>query len=175
MVTKVLFVCLGNICRSKAAQGIMTSLIERNRLGNKMVCDSAGIIDANVGAPPDSRMKHHAGARGVELFGVARQFDPATDFDEFDYIVTMDEHNHAHIRALARFTPEYLSKLHEMVDFCRKIDAREVPDPYYGGEDGFEKVLDILEDACSGFLEHLSRKSVRYDHAAKLHLEPTKR
>lgn len=139
----------------------MISLIEGSQLEGRIICDSAGIIDANVGLPPDARMSRHAALRGIELFGVARQFDPATDFDEFDHIVTMDEENHAHIRALAHFTPEYLSKLHKMTDFCRKTNAREVPDPYYGGEDGFEEALDILEDACSGFLEYLPQVAVR--------------
>nr|VFK52254.1 MAG: protein-tyrosine phosphatase [Candidatus Kentron sp. TUN]VFK52453.1 MAG: protein-tyrosine phosphatase [Candidatus Kentron sp. TUN] len=160
MATKILFVCWGNICRSKAAQGIMTTIIERNDLGNRIVCDSAGVIDVNVGSPPDSRMQRHARQRGYALSGVARQFDSSIDFEEFDYIVTMDEENHADIRALSYLTPEYLSKLHKMVSFCRKTDAKEVPDPYYGGEDGFERVLDILEDACSGFLEDLMEEAI---------------
>nr|VFK09469.1 MAG: protein-tyrosine phosphatase [Candidatus Kentron sp. LPFa] len=135
----------------------MTSLLQRDHLENSIVCDSAGIIDANVGAPPNARMRRHAERRGYQLFGTARQFDPATDFEEFDYIVTMDEENHAGLRALARSNPKYLSKLHKMTEFCRQTHVKEVPDPYYGGECGFREALDILEDACSGFLQHLAR------------------
>nr|VFJ88050.1 MAG: protein tyrosine phosphatase [Candidatus Kentron sp. H]VFJ90019.1 MAG: protein tyrosine phosphatase [Candidatus Kentron sp. H] len=161
---KILFVCLGNICRSPAAEGIMNALVQqRASSGDKILCDSAGIGDWNItGDPPDPRMTRHARQRGYPLSGRARQFDPTGDFHEFDYIVTMDAKIDAHVRTLAP-DAEQASKIHPMADFCRKIAVKEVPDPYYGGADGFEEVLNILEDACSGLLAHLagSKKRVR--------------
>ncbi|NNJ85422.1 MAG: low molecular weight phosphotyrosine protein phosphatase [Gammaproteobacteria bacterium] len=157
MVRKILFVCLGNICRSPAAEGIMNTLIKQNRLGNNIACDSAGVTDWNVGSSPDSRMKYHAGQRGYRLSGSARQFNPTVDFHAFDYIITMDTKVDADIRALTPNADD-LSKVHPMTDFCREISANEVPDPYYGTTDGFERVLDILEDACAGLIEHVAKK-----------------
>nr|VFJ47284.1 MAG: protein tyrosine phosphatase [Candidatus Kentron sp. DK] len=162
MAKKILFVCLGNICRSPAAEGIMNALIEKNHRKGDMVCDSAGVTDWNVGSPPDARMTDHARRRGYRLAGAARQFDPATDFHRFDYIVTMDKKNLADVRALARNSEER-SRIHPMTEFCRKFLTEEVPDPYYGGENGFEMVLDILEDACAGLLKHPEKTASVHD------------
>nr|VFJ77514.1 MAG: protein-tyrosine phosphatase [Candidatus Kentron sp. FM]VFK20300.1 MAG: protein-tyrosine phosphatase [Candidatus Kentron sp. FM] len=154
---KILFVCLGNICRSPAAEEIMRSLAGQHHLAEKIICDSAGIIDLQVGLPPDSRMQYHARQRGYRLSGVARQFDPAVDFDRFDYIVTMDKMVESDIRSLTA-DAGHLSSIHAMADFCRTIHAREVPDPYRGTGDDFERALDILEDACLGFFEYITQR-----------------
>nr|VFJ64544.1 MAG: protein tyrosine phosphatase [Candidatus Kentron sp. FW] len=154
---KILFVCLGNICRSPAAEGIMKSLIAKHHPGSGIDCDSAGTTDYNIGSPPNATMKSHAQQRGYRLSGASRQFHPE-DFHRFDYIVTMDRSVDADIRSLTRDSRS-LAKIHNITDFCRAIDAREVPDPYHGPAAGFERALDILEDACLGLLKHLTRQS----------------
>ncbi len=150
----ILFVCLGNICRSPAAEGVMNHLLARKGLSKKYRVDSAGTAGWHVGELPDGRMRHAAGKRGYELTSRGRQFDPRRDFEKFDVIVAMDDENLREIRAK---DPEnrYGHKIFKMTDFCRKHQEMEVPDPYYGGQKGFEKVLDILEDACEGLLEWL--------------------
>lgn len=135
----------------------MRSLVEENHCDDTIACDSAGIIDANVGSAPNSTMKYHAGRRGYRLSGIARQLDPGTDFEGFDYIVTMDEMVDSQVRSLAP-NADYLSRVHGMTDFCRTMDEVAVPDPYYGTGDDFERVLDILEDACLGLFEQVIRR-----------------
>ncbi len=151
---KILFVCMGNICRSPAAEGIMTSLVKKNNLEKSIEVDSAGTIAYHEGEGADPRMKKHAANRGYDLTSVARKFNPEIDFEKFDYIVTMDDENYFNILAL---DPEskFIDKLHKMVEFSSEPDVTEVPDPYYGGSKGFETVLDILEDSCSNLLEKI--------------------
>src|SRR5690606_799835 len=148
---KVIFVCLGNICRSPSAEGIMKRIVQDNGLENEIFIDSAGTMGYHTGERADSRMIHHALRRGYDLTSVARKFDPRKDFQEFDYIVAMDNQNYNDLRS---FDPQgkYHHKIYRMVEFCRNVQVEEVPDPYYGGFDGFELVLDILEDACYGLL-----------------------
>ncbi len=157
MTTRLLFVCLGNICRSPSAENIMNHLIQQRQLGDQVVCDSAGTASYHVGSPPDRRMAQAAKAQGIELVGRARQFDPA-DFDCFDYILAMDRENYRDIVALAptgQHREQRRQKVRLMCDFCRSHPDQEVPDPYYGGPEGFNYVISLLQDACEGLLDHL--------------------
>ena len=147
---KILFVCLGNICRSPAAEGIMKKLTE----GLPVEVDSAGTAGYHIGDLPDARMRSHARTRGYILDSRARQFDETNDFEKFDYIITMDKSNLRDIQSLDRHR-KYRNKVSLMTDYAQTLHVSEVPDPYYGGPDGFEHVLDILEDACNGLLKNI--------------------
>jgi len=151
---KILFVCLGNICRSPAAEAVMTRLLKNNNLVDSVEVDSAGTIDYHEGEPADARMRVYAEKRGYNLNSIARKFNPDTDFEKFDYIITMDNNNFEEIKALD-LDNKFTSKIFRMTDFLKNYDEAEIPDPYYGGKEGFENVLDILEDAAAGLLEKL--------------------
>jgi protein-tyrosine phosphatase len=153
MSSKILFVCLGNICRSPAAENIMNHLVERAGLTGQVVSDSAGTSSYHIGSPPDRRMTAAATRRGIPMRGSARQFSH-TDFDQFDLILAMDRENYADIRALDP-SGKYAGKVRLMCEFCTHHSTQEVPDPYYGGTDGFDRVLDLLLDACEGLLKSL--------------------
>ncbi len=150
---KVLFVCLGNICRSPAAEEIMRKLVEDAGLEDSFVLDSAGLIDYHEGEPADGRMRAHAARRGYRLTHLSRpvKYD---DFFDFDVIVGMDDRNISKLRTMAPGLEEE-QKVVRMTDYCRLKVVDHVPDPYYGGASGFENVLDILEDACAGLLDAL--------------------
>ncbi|HEY6436215.1 MAG TPA: low molecular weight protein-tyrosine-phosphatase [Ignavibacteriaceae bacterium] len=148
---KILFVCMGNICRSPAAEGIAKKLIENKGLSESIEIDSAGTLDYHTGELPDSRMIKQAAKRGYKLDSTARQFNPKKDFNYFDYIVTMDDNNYSEITALD-LKNLYEDKVFKMVSFSKKQMVNEVPDPYYSGSQGFELVLDILEDSVEGLL-----------------------
>ncbi len=151
-VTKILFVCLGNICRSPAAQGVMQSLIDKQGLAQKFELDSCGFYGGHAGELPDKRMRVHAVRRGYELTHRSRTIRP-WDFDEADIIVAMDGHNYDDLMDAAP-SPEAQKKVVMMTDFCRLYVGHDiVPDPYYEGAEGFELVLDLLEDACAGLLD----------------------
>ncbi|MEN9387547.1 MAG: hypothetical protein RLZZ255_523 [Cyanobacteriota bacterium] len=156
---RLLFVCLGNICRSPAAEGVFLHLIAREGLEDRFVVDSAGTGGWHAGNPADRRMRAAAERRGIHLPSRARQIALA-DFTAFDRILTMDDDNLRNVRSLARELGERpgLARIEPMTSHCRLHQAREVPDPYYGGEQGFEQVLDLLEDACAGLLETLLRE-----------------
>ena len=134
---KILFVCLGNICRSSTAEGVMLHLIEE------------------AGELPDSRMRAHAARRGYQLVHRSRPVR-TEDFYNFDLIIGMDDRNIEDLKDKAP-SPEEWKKIHRMTEYCNRIPADHVPDPYYGGAEGFEYVLDILEDACSGLLISLTQ------------------
>jgi protein-tyrosine phosphatase len=151
---KILFVCLGNICRSPGAEAIFKSIISKEYLSDEITCDSAGTISAHAGEPADQRMQEHALRRGYKVDSIARKFNPRADFDEFDYIIAMDESVESDLQRLTR-SPEDSAKIYRMTDFCSSSKYSGVPDPYYGGSSGFEVVLDLLEDACEGLLEHV--------------------
>ena len=151
--TRVLFVCLGNICRSPAAEGLFLHELERRNLGDAFVVDSAGTGSWHVGKPADRRMIQAAEARGVVLPSRARQIT-AADLDSFDHILTMDRSNLEAVQRLAP-APTIRARIEPMTRYCRRFRSQDVPDPYYGGDDGFQAVLDLLEDACDGLLEHL--------------------
>jgi protein-tyrosine phosphatase len=153
---KILFVCMGNICRSPSAEAVFSGLVKKEGLEKEFVIDSAGTIAYHAGEPADKRMQAHAVKRGYNLTSISRQFDPATDFDSFDMIVAMDEENLQSLKTVARKQDD-LKKLCMMTDFSKNWNYREVPDPYYGGEEGFELVLDLLEDSCEGLLDELKK------------------
>lgn len=155
MKIKVLFVCLGNICRSPAAEGVLQLLVEERKLSHRFEIDSAGTYSGHRGQLPDPRMRRHASRRGYNLTHRAR---PITidDFEDFDIIVAMDESNRRTLMHLAA-SPEQQAKIVMMGDYIVKLRAHYdyVPDPYYEGAEGFELVLDLLEDACSNLLEEI--------------------
>ena len=155
---KILFVCLGNICRSSSAEGVMKHLLEESGLGNEFVVDSAGISSYHQGELPDSRMCAHAIRRGYELTHRSRSVR-TEDFYNFDLIIGMDDRNIDDLKDRAP-SPEEWKKIHLMTEYCTRFThADHVPDPYYGGAEGFEYVLDLLEDACAGLLERISQSN----------------
>jgi protein-tyrosine phosphatase len=156
---KILFVCLGNICRSPAAEAVFRRIVKEKGLEDRFEIDSAGTGDWHVGQLPDERMRKHGTKRGFDVCSIARTLDPAKDFD-FDYIIVMDKSNHKNVSDLAHRSGKDISKrLHYMCDFAPHQPHREVPDPYFGGDDGFTLVLDLLEKSCRGLLEHAMKSS----------------
>ena len=153
MPYKLLFVCLGNICRSPSAENIMNHLIEEADLSGKIICDSAGTSSYHIGSPPDRRMAASASRRGIKLRGKARQFQ-IWDLENFDLILAMDKENYHDILYLDP-AKKYKHKVRLMCEFAAYHQLEEVPDPYYGGREGFDKVIDLLLDACAGLLQHV--------------------
>lgn len=156
---KILFVCLGNICRSSSAEEIMRTLVRRAGMEKEIAVDSAGILSYHQGELPDPRMRAHAARRGYTLTHRSR---PVTtdDFYDFDLIIGMDDRNVDDLRERAPGVEEE-TKIRRMADYCVHKVVDYVPDPYYGGASGFENVLDILEDACAGLLEAIREGKVR--------------
>lgn len=153
---RLLFVCLGNICRSPTAEGVMRDLVAQEGLGDEIEMDSAGTGSWHVGSAPDARATAAAAGRGVTLAGLARQVAPE-DFEEFDLILAMDSSNLADLRALARSEEQA-----EKVRLLREFDPAsageadlDVPDPYYGGHDGFGRVFELVAAACEGLLSEI--------------------
>ncbi|HAG90699.1 MAG TPA: phosphotyrosine protein phosphatase [Bdellovibrionales bacterium] len=155
---KVLFVCLGNICRSPAAEGIFRKLIQNEELHTKVFHDSCGTGGWHEGEPPDGRMTAHARERGYDLSDFrARPFDPSKDFENFDLILTMDGSNFSNVKRMAK-SEDDLNKVRPFTSFCKIHDVTEVPDPYYKDELGFELVMDILEDGCEQLILHIKER-----------------
>jgi len=153
---RILFVCMGNICRSPTAEGVMRSLLEREGLDGRIELDSAGTGGWHAGAPPDERATDVARRRGIVLEGQARQVT-AGDLDRFDLVLAMDRENLRDLRALAA-GDEARAKLRLLREFDPRAVAAgdlDVPDPYYGGARGFEDVLDIVQAACAGLVDEL--------------------
>ena len=150
---RVLFVCMGNICRSPAAEIVCKKMLAESDLADRVELDSAGTIGYHAGKGPDPRMAATLKARGYPISGRARQVTPE-DLDDFDLILVADEENLADVRRLDR-DGSRSSKIKLLVEFCENHDAPRVPDPYYGGQRGFEEVADLVEDACSGLLGQL--------------------
>ena len=148
---QVLFVCMGNICRSPAGEGVLTKMVAEAGLADQIQIDSAGTLGMHAGNAPDSRMRAAASNRGYDLASRARQVTKA-DLDDFDLILVMDRDNERNVLKLAK-TDAQRERVRLFCTFCEKHLEREVPDPYYGGSQGFEYVLDLLEDGCSGVLE----------------------
>ena len=153
-VKRVLFVCLGNICRSPAAEGVFKKMVADRGLDGTLQADSAGTGDWHVGEPPDSRMREAALERGYELNGRGRQFT-RWDFEDFDLILAMDRDN---LRAIKSLDPsgKHVSKVRLFGDSVTSRSIRDVPDPYYGGPGGFEDVLDLIEEGCGNLVEELT-------------------
>ena len=155
---RVLFVCLGNICRSPTAEAVMTAMVKKAGISDKIFCDSAGTGAYHVGERADGRMRIHGKKRGYDLTSISRQFTGMSDFESFDYVLAMDEANYEDILNTDP-SGKYKHKLFRMVKFCTQHDVPGVPDPYYGGDQGFETVIDILEDSCQALLEQIKRDS----------------
>lgn len=150
---RLLFVCLGNICRSPTAEGVMRSIVLAEGLGGWIELDSAGTGSWHVGSPPDSRARAAAARRGVELTGTARQVDRG-DFERFDLILAMDSSNLGELRAIAPV--QLRGKVRLLREFDPDADGDlDVPDPYYGAAGGFEEVFDLVQAACGGLLEEI--------------------
>lgn len=160
MKQRILFVCLGNICRSPAAEAVLKMLIEREALGEDIYVDSAGTYGGHAGERSDSRMRRAAAARGIDMPHLARQVREA-DFDRFDRIIAMDDNNY---EALFRLAPdrEAQNKIFRFREYLRRhTDWSYIPDPYYEGHEGFELVLDLLEDGCATLVEELKREATK--------------
>lgn len=153
---KLLFVCMGNICRSPAADGIMHHLVRKAGLEDRILIDSAGTGGWHEGSAADSRMRRHAAKRGYQLDSIARQVRES-DFTDFDMILVMDEQN---LREIRPFNPDgsQMKKVRLFCEFAVDRQEKEVPDPYYGGDAGFEQVLDIVENGCERLLQIIREK-----------------
>jgi protein-tyrosine phosphatase len=147
---RVLFVCMGNICRSPAGEGVFTKMVTDAGLSDRIEIDSAGTLGMHTGNRADSRMRAAASERGYDLTSRARKV-VAADLDHFDLVLTMDEDNRRNVLALAQ-TDVQRARVRPFCSFCQTHQETEVPDPYYGGPQGFERVLDLLEDGCLGVL-----------------------
>lgn len=151
----VLFVCLGNICRSPTAHGIFQHLVTQEKLAERILIDSAGTGDWHIGHAPDQRSQAAAIARGYDISHLRARQVSAGDFSSFDYILAMDNQNLTNLKAMQ--PANYDGHLGLFLAFGGQSDYREVPDPYYGGEAGFQLVLDLIQDASEGLLDHIRR------------------
>lgn len=158
---KILFVCMGNICRSPTAEGVFRHLVQQAQLQDRITTDSAGTHAYHVGEQPDPRARATAQQRGVDLSDIRARRVTAEDFERFDYVLAMDQDNYD---ILAELCPvELMSRLYLFLQFAPDLSHREVPDPYYGGSKGFERVFDMVELAAEGLLEDILQ---RYINAA---------
>ena len=162
-MVRVLFVCMGNICRSPLAQGVFEDVLRREGLGDEVFVDSAGTGPWYVGSPPDERARKSASLRGIDLGSQrARRIAP-DDCQSFDYVLTMDEENYQAVAALCR---EGGAEVRPFLDYAPERPESEVPDPFYGGPEGFEHVLDLVEAASEGLVEDIRRRRLRDGHAS---------
>jgi len=155
---KILFVCMGNICRSPTAEGVFRHKVAQAGLEQQIHIDSAGTHAYHVGEQPDSRAQKAARKRGVDLSSQRARRVSEKDFMEFDYVIAMDNSNEQDLGAIS--PSEHEDKIHLFLNFASKTQIREVPDPYYGSGNGFEIVLDLVEDASDGLLNHLRETGV---------------
>ena len=156
----VVFVCMGNICRSPTAEAVFRHYVENAGLAGDILIDSAGTHDYHIGEPPDRRAQQAAQQRGYDMSGLRGRQVEEGDFHRFDYVLAMDQANLAILQRLA--PPSGDAQLRLFLDYARHHAEREVPDPYYGGADGFERVLDMVEDAAEGLLQHIRRWHFRH-------------
>ncbi|MGD8559134.1 MAG: low molecular weight protein-tyrosine-phosphatase [Gammaproteobacteria bacterium] len=150
-MVNVLFVCMGNICRSPTAEGVFTRLVEEAKLADKIGIDSAGTHAYHVGEPPDPRAQKSILSRGIDISHLRARRAVAEDFEKYDYVLAMDHANMEILHELC--APEHSEKLKLFLEYSSHPDVKEVPDPYYGGPLGFERVLDLIEDASEGLLK----------------------
>lgn len=155
----VLFVCMGNICRSPTAQGVFRALVEGEGLEQRIQTDSAGTIAYHVGEPPDRRARETADKRGIDLNDLRARKVVAEDFERFDYVLAMDEDNYRDLLEIC--PPGMEERLHLFMDFAPQLAEKEVPDPYYGGVAGFDRVFNLVEDASRGLLDHILNRHGR--------------
>lgn len=153
--TSVLFVCMGNICRSPTAEGVFAKLIKDKHVDKHFLIDSAGTHAYHIGDAPDLRSQKAANDRGVTLAHLRARKVTREDFVNFDFILVMDDDNYANL--IMQCPEQYKNKIHYFLDYAPQLATREVPDPYYGGKYGFEKVLDMIEAASLGFLAHVQK------------------
>jgi protein-tyrosine phosphatase len=149
----VLFCCMGNICRSPTAEAVFRARVREAGLEQRILIDSAGTHDYHIGEPPDPRTQRAAARRGYDMSALRGRQVGVEDFARFDYVLAMDEHNLSVLKYLRPHGAE--SYLGLFLEFAERHREREVPDPYYGGADGFERVLDMVEDAADGLLRHI--------------------
>ncbi len=152
---KILFVCFGNICRSPAAEAIMNTFLEKEGLTKQVTCDSAGTSEHHAGHPADPRMIQEAKTKGHNIESLSRTFEKE-DFNRFDWIITMDDHNYENVLSLAQNT-EQEKKVLKMASFCKRKTCDFIPDPYYGETESFKNIISLLEDGCSHLLEKLKK------------------
>lgn len=153
---KVLFVCLGNICRSPTAEGVFRSLVAHEGLADSIIIDSAGTSDWHIGHKPDARTIKAAAFRGYDLSTLRGRQANSSDFEVFDYILAMDKNNLIELELLK--PKSFKGHLGLFLSFSDGDELSEVPDPYYGGEGGFDHVLDLVENACNGLLQHITSR-----------------
>ncbi len=154
---KILFVCMGNICRSPTAEAVVRAVLQKHAADLDVEIDSAGTHDYHVGDPPDPRAIEAAARRGLDLRGLRARMVDAADFARFDLILAMDRLNQ--VTLLERSPREFHDRIRLFLDFAPNADTRDVPDPYYGGVNGFDQVLDLVEDAAQGLLHELRRRA----------------
>jgi protein-tyrosine phosphatase len=157
-MVSVLFVCMGNICRSPTAEGVFRKRVEEQGWSNLVHIDSAGTHGYHVGAPPDARSQEYAAKRGYDLSTQRSRKVNAQDFERFDYVLAMDHDNLAMLQAVC--PPQHGAKLGLFMQYAENSDSDVVPDPYYGGGRGFDLVLDYIEDAAQGLIQVLKRDLV---------------
>ena len=155
-MVKVLFVCLGNICRSPTAEGVFRDLVVEQQLTEEIEVDSAGTHDYHTGAPPDARAQETALRRGIDLSDLRGRQATVHDMAEFDYVLAMDNENYANLLRIAKGRED---RVHLFLQFTQDFEETEVPDPYFGGDAGFDRVLDMIESASMGLL-----KEIRANH-----------
>lgn len=154
-MVNVLFVCLGNVCRSPIAQGVFEDLLRREGLEDEVFVDSAGTGAWHIGEPPDARGQESAGKRGFDLSGQRARRVTLEDCERFDYVIAMDRDNYEALSPLCRQSG---AEVRLFLDYAPDLAQEEVPDPYYGGPDGFEHVLDLVEEAARGLLDDIREK-----------------
>jgi protein-tyrosine phosphatase len=157
MTTRILFVCMGNICRSPTAEGVFRKLVQERAPHLQVEIDSAGTHAYHVGEPPDRRAIAAAARRGIDLSGLRARMVDEADFEGFDLLVAMDQLNREVL--LDRSPDEYRERVRLMLEFAPSVDVDDVPDPYYGGPVGFEHVLDLVEEASKGLIDELLARS----------------
>ncbi len=156
MTYRVLMVCMGNICRSPTAEGVLRAFIQKNQLGGKVEVDSAGTHGYHVGEAPDARTQRAAMVRGYDLSQLRARKVACQDLDYFDLILAMDRTNLDNLQRMA--TPEQLPRIKLFMEYARNFEDDEVPDPYYGLGHGFDIVLDMVEDAAQGLIEEIKQQ-----------------
>ena len=153
-MVKVLFVCLGNICRSPTAEGVFRKLVIEQGLEDQIEIDSAGTHAYHIGAPPDERAAEAAARRGIDISGLRGRQATPQDLQYFDYVLAMDSENHQHLLAIGG---DETGNVSLFLEYAGDVGTLEVPDPYWGGHTGFERVLDMIEDASAGLLAHIRK------------------